>query len=318
VPARVVELHRSALEVTGDTGTRTLAITPSLPSLTVGDWLLLDAQDRVLRALERQSCFSRRAAGSKLAEQLLAANVDTVFVVCSLNDDFNLSRIERYLSLVHQAGVEPVVVLTKLDLCPDPGAQAGAVQAMDRQLCVVAVNALSADSAALLTPWCRAGQTVALLGSSGAGKSTLGNTLLGDEVQLTQAIRASDARGRHTTTRRSLLAMPTGAMILDTPGMRELQLADCQQGVAATFADVEEWARRCRFSDCQHGSEPGCAVLAALASGELEERRYRNYRKLLREQAFNGASLAERHAANRILGKHYRRTQKEARQLKGS
>lgn len=316
MPARVVEQHRSELELASEAGTLTLGVSPSLPPLTVGDWVLLDKQGRLLRPLERQSCFRRKAAGSGLTEQLIAANIDSAFVVCSLNEDFNLNRIERYLSVVHQAGAEPVVVLTKLDLCPDSVTRHDAVQGLDRRLCVVSVNGLDSDSAAALLPWCRPGQTVALLGSSGAGKSTLSNTLLGEDMQLTQGIREGDAKGRHTTTRRSLMQLPGGALILDTPGMRELQLADCEEGVAATFADIEELARRCRFGDCGHDSEPGCAVSAAIDSGQLEERRLQNYRKLLREQAFNSASLAQRKVSSRATGRYYKRVQREARKLK--
>lgn len=295
---------------------QTLGVSPAMPALTVGDWILLDAQGRFLRVLQRQSCFRRKAAGSRLSEQLIAANIDAAFVVCSLNDDFNLNRIERYLSLAHHAEVEPVVVLTKMDLCPDPATPSAAVQGLDKRLCVVTVNGLSDDSVAALLPWCRPGQTVVLLGSSGAGKSTLSNTLLGRATQLTQSIRESDARGRHTTTRRSLLAMPGGAMLLDTPGMRELQLADCEEGVAATFADIEDMAGQCRFGDCRHESEPGCAVRAAIDAGQLDERRLLSYRKLLREQAFNGASLAQRKAGNRAMGRYHKRVQRESRKLK--
>ena len=313
VPARVVEQHRSEIEVATASGQAVLPILHSMPALTVGDWVLLDKSGSFQRALERKSCFRRKAAGTSTEEQILAANVDTAFIVCSLNDDFNLNRIERYLSVVNNAEAESVIVLTKSDLCSDPEAFRAQVQRLDGMLCVEVVNNLSADSALELKAWCQPGKTVVLLGSSGAGKSTLANRLLGEDLQDTGTIRESDAKGRHTTTRRSLVAMPAGAMILDTPGMRELQLADCEQGVAATFADIEELARVCRFGDCRHDSEPGCAVRRAIDSGELDARRFSNYCKLSREQAMNSASLAQRRAADKKRGQYYKRVQRESK-----
>tara|TARA_R110001592_G_scaffold336960_1_gene622798 strand:+ start:64471 stop:65538 length:1068 start_codon:yes stop_codon:yes gene_type:complete len=312
-PARVVEQHRSAIEVATASGHASLPVVHSMPALTVGDWVLLDGGGTFLRALERKSCFRRRAAGAIAQEQLLAANVDVALIVCSLNDDFNLNRIERYLSVVNNADAEPVIVLSKSDLCRDPEAYRAEVQKLDSMLCVELVNNLADGGADVLRPWCRPGKTVVLLGSSGAGKSTLANTLLGQDRQSTGVIRESDAKGKHTTTRRSLIAMSGGAMILDTPGMRELQLADCEQGVATTFADIEELARNCRFGDCAHNSEPGCAVRTAIDAGELEERRYLNYCKLAREQALNTASLAERRAAEKKRGRYYKTIQRESR-----
>jgi ribosome biogenesis GTPase len=316
-PVRVMEHHRAELELQSEQGAQRLALLPSMPAMTVGDWLLLDSEGRFGRLLDRKSCFRRRAAGSAVSEQLIAANVDTAFIVVSLNEDFNLNRIERYLSVVNEAGSEPVVVLSKMDLCAAPDTLAAQVRALDGRLLVETVNGLDAESVAPLRDWCRAGTTVVLLGSSGSGKSTLTNTLLGRAMQETGAIRDSDDKGRHTTTRRSLLAMDSGAMILDTPGMRELQLTDCAAGVEATFSDIEALAANCRFGDCQHGAEPGCAVLQALEEGELDERRLDNYRKLMREQALNAASLAERRAESRALGRFYKRVQKEAKHFKG-
>lgn len=306
-PGRIVEQYRTELEVLTEAGREILSVTSSMPTVTVGDWVLLQPDQRIDRVLERLSCFQRFAAGSKVATQLIAANVDTAFIVCSLNDDFNLNRIERYLALVNDAGAEPVVVLSKSDLCTEPDELRQQVQRLDNLLSVELVNGQDMQSTVALMTWCQPGKTVVMLGSSGAGKSTLSNTLLGTETQTTQAIREDDGKGRHTTTRRSLLAMPNDCMILDTPGMRELQLADCESGVETTFADIAAFALSCRFSDCQHESEPGCAVQKALACGELDERRLRNYRKLLREQAFNGASLAERRAGERDFAKTVQR-----------
>ncbi len=244
--------------------------------------------------LERRSCFSRKAAGTKVAEQLIAANVDTVFVVTALNHDFSLNRIERYLALIREAGADAVAVLTKADLCDDPAAYQCQVQALDPLLVVETVNGLDTASVSALQPWCRAGSTVALLGSSGVGKSTLINTLTGQTAQLTAEARVADDKGRHTTTSRTLHLMDGGGILLDTPGMRELQLADCETGVQETFADITELVKRCRYSDCQHQSEPGCAVIEALQAEQIDGRRLANYLSLMREQTHNTASLAEK------------------------
>ena len=316
VPGRVTEQHRSQLEVATLVGQQLVPVKASMPPITVGDWLLLDASNQFQRLLERKSCFSRKAAGSKVSEQLMAANVDTAFIVCSLNDDFNLNRIERYLSLVNKTGAEAVVVLSKMDLCSDPHSLRKEVQRLDQLLCVETVNCLDRESVGKLLPWCGPGKTIVLLGSSGSGKSTLTNSLLGVRLQQTGEIREDDAKGRHTTTRRSLLQMPGGALMLDTPGMRELQLADCEEGVAATFSDIESLAEACRFADCRHGQEPGCAVRNAIESEQLDERRFQNYCKLMREQAMNSASLAERRSSDRQLGKFYKRVIAESKKIK--
>ena len=266
--------------------------------------------------LERQSLFSRKAAGSRVAEQYISANIDTVFIVVSLNNDFNLSRIERYLALANEAQVEAVIVLTKKDLCDDYQDKVQQVQSLDAMLMIEAVNSLDQDSTQVLSPWCKTGKTVALMGSSGVGKSTLVNSLLGETQQETSGIREDDSKGRHTTTSRSLHLLTSGGLLLDTPGMRELQLADCAEGVSETFSDVEELAMHCRFSDCSHESEPGCKIRKAIENGELSERRFTNYQKLLREQARNGASLAEQRANGKQLSKMYKTVQSESRNLK--
>jgi ribosome biogenesis GTPase len=300
---RVVAQHRSRLELMFETGPAGHDLFPGMPPITVGDWLLFTPEGQFLRVLERQSLFRRKAPGKKVAEQLIAANVDTLFVVTSLNDDFNLNRIERYLSLANEAGVEPVVMLSKADLCDDPGRFQREVQGLDSRLMVETLNCLDADESHKLSPWCTTGQTVALMGSSGVGKSTLLNTLLGEGVQATGAIREKDSKGRHVTTGRSLHPIRGGALLLDTPGLRELQLADCEYGVDATFVDITSLSQQCRFADCAHDSEPGCAVRAAIASGDLDLRRLTNYQKLLREQEFNAATLAEKRARDRSFGK---------------
>lgn len=315
-PARIIAQHRSEYLLQSEQDEIHLPILHSMPQLTVGDWLLVDHQQQFVRELERFSLFSRKAAGHKNALQLIAANVDTVLIVSSLNHNFNLNRLERYLALAHEAQVEPLVVLSKADLCPNPGDYVQQVQKLDRRLVVEAINGLDAHSVNKLIPWCGVGQTLALLGSSGVGKSTLVNTLLGQATQQTGAISAEQDKGRHTTTARSLHAIPMGALLLDTPGMRELQLSACEAGVAATFADISEWAQHCRFVDCQHASEPGCAVQAAIQAGELELRRLQNYRKLQREQAHHAASLAEKHATDKRFGRLIKSMQKAQHQEK--
>jgi ribosome biogenesis GTPase len=300
---RVVAQHRNRLELLCEAGPVEQALRPDMPAITVGDWVVLTPEHRFIRLLERQSLFRRKAPGRKVEEQLIAANVDTVFILTSLNEDFKLNRIERYLSLVNEAKVEPVVVLSKADLCPDPEPFQREVQRLDPLLMVETVNCLDAGEVQKLLPWCGPGRTVALMGSSGVGKSTLVNGLLGGSVQSTGAIREKDGKGRHVTTGRSLHPMKGGGLLLDTPGLRELQLTDCDDGVTATFAEITSLAERCRFTDCSHGNEPGCAVQDAISRGELNPRRLSSYRKLMREQAFNSATLAEKRARDKRFGK---------------
>jgi len=300
---RVIAQYRNRLDLLGEAGKSILELLPGMPAFTVGDWLLLTPEGQFCRLLDRFSIFRRKAAGTRVTEQLIAANVDTLFVVTSLNDDFNLNRIERYLSLANEAGAEPVVILSKADLCEDPESLRQQVQALDPLLAVEAVNCLDVDVIRRLLPWCVTGRTVALMGSSGVGKSTLVNTLLRDAVQLTGSIREDDSKGRHVTTGRSLHLIPSGGLFLDTPGMRELQLADCDEGVITTFADITALSARCRFSDCHHDAEPGCAVQGAISRGELDARRLSSFQKLMREQAFNSATLAEKRARDKQFGK---------------
>jgi ribosome biogenesis GTPase len=323
-PARIVEQSRSEITVSTQSDTFNLHLLASMPEMVVGDWILLDNNQQFIRLLERKTCFSRKAAGSKLKQQLISANVDTAFIVSSMNDDFNLNRIERFLSLVNEAGAEPVLILTKCDQTQTPEHFIDQARSLDPFLIVEAVNSLDQNSVVLLQPWLKKGNTIVMLGSSGVGKSTLTNTLLeqdsckpGEPKQSTAGIREDDSKGRHTTTRRSLISLQQGGLILDTPGMREIQLADCKEGISSTFADIEVYAEQCRFSDCRHNGEPGCAVQAALDSGELEQRRLDNYKKLLREDALNSASLSERRASDKALGRFYKTTLIETSKLKG-
>lgn len=307
--ARVSEQHRSGYRVCD--GVSEFAAQAPAPwtrkgyapeqRAVVGDFVRLDAGcDQIIELLPRSSLFRRAAAGEHLKVQPIAANIDTVLVVTGLDRDFNLRRLERYLVLVAASGAAPVLVLTKLDRCDDApalraqlaGIEAGGVP-------VVAVNAKDRASAAALDPWLGAGRSVVLVGSSGAGKSTLTNTLAGREKMKTGAVRERDSRGRHTTTHRALLTLPQGACLIDTPGMRELKLTG-EEGVAdQVFDDIEQLARDCRFRDCRHQGEPGCAIDAALAAGRIDPSRLASYRKL----------LDERDAAARVLSARLSRPQ---------
>jgi ribosome biogenesis GTPase len=312
-PARVLAVHRNIIDVAGEHGRRMITLqghwhlrdSEDLP--TVGDWLLLDpSTGQAQRMLERKSLFRRKAAGTESKVQLIAANVDTLFIVTSCNQDFNLSRLERYLALALEAKVEPVLVVTKADLVEDTSEYQRQAMSLNPGLAVVTVNALDSSSAASLASWCASGQTVALVGSSGVGKSTLINTLCGAPRQETGAIREDDARGRHTTTSRTLHSLPEGGLLIDSPGLRELQLSECQRGVSSLFEDIEELAQSCRFNDCLHQHEDGCAVKAAVARGDLSPRRLASYQKLLAEQKRNAESIAEKRRRERDFCKHVR------------
>lgn len=310
-PVRVVEVHRTGLHVLGD-GIDTLV--PPGPEATVGDWLLL-SRDRPAssRVLRRKSLFGRRAPGTERRVQLIAANVDTVFIVTSCNRDFNVARLERYVALAFEAEAASVIVLTKADLCDDPADYATQAAAISDRVPVVVLNALGPEPREKLASWCGRGQTIAFLGMSGVGKSTLVNALLGEAELATSDIREDDSRGRHTTTRRQLVYLPDGTAVLDTPGMREIQLTDAEAGVAALFSDIEDLAARCKFRDCAHETEPGCRVRDAVAAGDLDAARLARWRKLAAEERFNTASLSERKANDRSFGKMVRSIMKDSR-----
>jgi ribosome biogenesis GTPase len=297
VPGRVVVQQRGLYELVTDDGELSAEISGHLRHEAgeggypaVGDWVAAaprpaERAATIHHVLPRTTSFVRRAAGPKLGEQVVAANVDVAFLVASLNADLNARRLERYLATAWQSGAAPVIVLTKADLCEDPDEALAEIEGVAFGTPVHAVSAVTGEGLDAVRAHLGAGLTAVMVGSSGVGKSTLVNALAGRELMATGEIREDDARGRHTTTHRELVRLPDGALLLDTPGMRELGLWDADGGVSVAFEDVEALAAGCRFSDCSHGNEPGCAVREALETGALEHGRWKSYQKLQREVA---------------------------------
>ena len=301
LPARVIEQHRGIYRVVYEKGMTDAKVTgkllfdaagaPDFPA--VGDWVMIETDNdaaAIHRILPRRSVFLRRAAGTAHEKQVVAANIDTVFVCMAMNADFNLRRLERYLAIAWEGGALPVVVLTKPDLCPNPEVLKAQASSVAAGCDVVIGSGLGEGLVHTIAPYLQKGKTVAFIGSSGVGKSTLINRLAGEDLLATREIR-QDGKGRHTTTHRQLVALPNGALVIDTPGMRELGAAeaDLQRG----FSDIDTWAQSCKFKDCTHTSEPGCAVLQAVERGELDEKRLENYKKLQTEIGYEGLNFRE-------------------------
>lgn len=312
-PARVTLQLKGFWEVTTPSAARLAecsgrflnATTAATDMPVVGDWVVIEPlpgrDDRALihAVLPRRTRFSRRAAGERNQEQVVAANVDVVFLVSALDAAFSLRRIERYLAAARASGADPVVVLNKADLVRDAEERREEAAAVAGSVPVVLTRALRRGGTRALGPWLRPRTTVAFLGSSGVGKSTLINDLLGDERLATQEVRAVDGKGRHTTTLRELVVAPGGVLVIDTPGMRELQPWQADEAVADVFADLRALTLRCRFTDCTHRTEPGCAVRAAAEAGALDAVRWRSYERLRREAVAEEARVADRRASQK-------------------
>ncbi len=297
IPARVTAVHKERFELVSDRGECYGRLKSSVyfnsaneAFPTTGDFVLIQHNDRgdsvVTQTLPRRSYFARKNPTLGQGEQAVAANFDSVFIMQSLNFDFNPRRLERYLTLSWQSGAVPVVILTKSDLVNAYNDQLSAVMRVASGVDVFAVSAVTRTGFDALGAYLAPGKTVVLLGSSGVGKSTFVNALAGEELMAVNDIREDDSKGRHTTTRRQLICLKTGVMVIDTPGMRELGMLDASEGLSESFSDVERYFNRCRFSDCRHESEPGCAVQAAIASGELPMERYLSYQKLRKESEY--------------------------------
>lgn len=295
-PARVVKHHRDRYEVLGPRDSQDAVVSGSLRhSATdradfpaVGDWVVASkegdhGQTVITALLPRAGVFSRKVAGVTTEQQILAANVDVAFLVTGLDGNFNVRRIERYLALAWDSGAVPVILLNKRDLCPDYEARVEEVASVALGVDIVCLAAAANDGLDHVAAYMRPGQTAVLLGSSGVGKSTIANALLGTEHQRVSDVRDYDSKGRHTTTDRELIILPEGGMIIDTPGLREIQLWLEEDSLERTFGDIENVASNCRFRDCTHQHEPGCAVHAALESGDLDAGRFEAWRRMQRE-----------------------------------
>ena len=311
--ARISTVARDRLGALTPQGAISLRTPGSTGDFAVGDWVLTTPDGTAVdRLLDRQTSLKRRAAGHNVEAQLIAANVDTFGIVTSCNADFNIARLERYLALAASAGCLPLVILTKADLCDDPRDYARRAERLSPLVTAITLNATDPAEIDALAPWCENGQTLVLAGSSGVGKSTLSNLLTGGDAA-TRGIREDDAKGRHTTTSRDLARTRFGGWLIDTPGMRSLPLADVADGIKAVFEDIEALARACKFTDCAHDTEPGCAIQAAIAGGDLTPDRLARWQKLKREDAHNSAALHEARARDKSLHKMYRGAQSAKR-----
>jgi len=309
VPARVVARHKNIFQVLTEKGEFNADITGRLKHKkafpAVGDWVTTQVSENdgpaiIQEILPRKSKFSRKEAGDVTLEQVVAANIDVVFLMTSLNQDLNLRRLERYLTVIWNSGAQPVILLSKSDLESDIEKKQAEVEEIAPGVDILVLSALTGEGLDKIYGYLKPGRTIAVVGSSGVGKSTLINSLAGKEIMDVQEIREHDGRGRHTTTHSRLFFLPRGGMLIDTPGLRELQIWEGEEGIGITFSDIEELAAKCRFNDCAHETEPGCGVKKGIEEGVISEERLKSYRKLKRELAFiemkkkKGANKAEK------------------------
>jgi ribosome biogenesis GTPase len=316
---RVTSVQRSRSTVICESGERVVELSTTLRQSAAidrpvaGDWVVLDESlSRIEEILERKSLFKRLGAGRNNEMQPIAANIDILFIVTSCNEEFKESRLERYLALCAEAGAMPVIVLTKTDLIGDSSIFVRRARSVQAGVPIETANARDPNTLDGVRAWIDRTSTVALVGSSGVGKSTLLNTLAGQSLATTSEIREQDTRGRHTTTHRELHVLPSGGLLIDVPGMRELRVAELDQSIGAVFEDIQLLARQCRFADCRHETEPGCAVLRAIQENRIDSRRLANYKKLMRENTLATATLAEK----RSQGREFAKMVKEGKRIK--
>ena len=321
IPARVTAVHKERYEIACGHGITHARLktgayysgTEEFP--TTGDFVMVEhianGDSRILATLPRRTYFSRRAPGPVPRDQAVAANFDYVFIMQSLNMDFNPKRLERYLTLAWQSGAVPVILLTKADLVEDYWDFLTQVERVATGVDIHVVSAHTGQGLARLNAYLQPGKTVVFLGSSGVGKSSLVNTLAGEQIMAVSAIREDDSKGRHTTTHRQLIRLKSGVMIIDTPGMRELGMWEASEGLSDAFVDVERFLGKCRFSDCRHEKEPGCAIRAAIASGELDLSRWESYQKLSEEAVSKEEMLRRKNEWHKSVAKFTRQRNKE-------
>ena len=321
IPARVTAVHKERYEIVCQHGITHARLktkeyfvdTQDFP--TTGDFVMINyipnGDSQIIATLPRKTFFSRREPGPVPRDQAVAANFDYVFIMQSLNLDFNPKRLERYLTLAWQSGATPVILLTKADLVEDYWDFLTQVERVAAGVSIHVVSAHTGQGLNRLNAYLQPGKTVVFLGSSGVGKSSLVNALAGEEIMAVSAIREDDSKGRHTTTHRQLIRLKTGVMVIDTPGMRELGMWDVSEGLSDAFSDVEQFLGRCRFSDCRHEREPGCAIRAAIATGKLDIERWESYRKLQEEAVDRDELLRRKHEWSKGVAKFTRNRNKE-------
>ena len=300
-PFRIAQVHRDSVTALSPNGESRLRAPMGTGAIAVGDWVTA-IEDQIDQVLKRQSVIERRTAGTDARLQLIAANVTTLAIVTSCNADFNEARLERYLVLAAEAGCLPLILLTKADQSEEAATYQRKAERLSPLVTALALNAKDPEDVKRLAPWVKPGDTLALVGSSGVGKTTLRNALTGEQAA-TQDIREDDAHGRHTTTSRAMVRTTLGGWLIDTPGMRALRLSGASDGISAVFEDIEELATSCRFNDCAHETEPGCAIQAAIADGSLDQGRLKRWRKLVTEEERNTETIAQSRARDKDFGK---------------